>query len=58
MVITTLAISSMSKNQPQNKSSCSRVEYLHPIRTLLRNAESKKALVKTKVGFGIVHESD
>jgi hypothetical protein len=39
-------------------SCCLRPEYFYPIHTSLRNAELSSALVKMKVGFGIVHESD
>lgn len=39
-------------------SCCLRPEYLYPIHTSLGNAELSLALVKMKVGFGIVHESD
>lgn len=39
-------------------SCCLRPEYLYPIHTSLGNAELSIALVKMKVGFGIVHESD
>jgi hypothetical protein len=39
-------------------SCCLRPKYLYPIHTLLANAELSRALVKMKVGFDIVNESD
>gem|GEM_PF-3368825 len=39
-------------------SCCLRPKYLYPIHTSLANAELSRALVKMKVGFGIVNESD
>lgn len=46
------------KKQWIDISSCQQIEYLDAIRNPLRNAELSIALVKVKVGFGMVHESD
>lgn len=37
---------------------CLQPEYLYSIHTSLGNTELSLVLVKMKVGFGIVHESD
>ena len=53
-----MVISSISDINTMTNSCCLRPKYLYPSHTSLANAELSRALVKMKVGFGIVHESD